>query len=881
MQEFYQFLERHRVEKGADFTHTSLGYPRGSYYVSRDHHASFLDAYTQAVSQTFLYMTEKHCDISPVLIDLDFKYNGSDKSRRYNETHLKHIVTGYIACMSELLNLRSPVTAVIMEKPNPTECAVGIKDGIHIVFPDIVTPPTEQYMIRTEVLKRLPQVIADLAPANPWNCVIDDNVIVRNNWMMYGSVKPGAHAYSVTRVWKVNFGMKLDGLNDLDFTEDTTHNYNDVAYWVTRLSIRNKMHVTETLPHRRKDVFALEEQIAARKKEVQPDSTTQTRVTRCVDCYDDYEIARRLTGILSPERATNYDSWIRVGWCLYNIDPRLLPEWETFSRKSTKYVEGECQTMWRSKMRKDSLGMGSLMKWAREDNPDECSNVVKDRVRTLILKSCASEAVTHHDVAKVIHAMYRHRFACANIRNKHWYEFKNHRWRTCDSAYTLRMHISTEVYSEYLHTASYFQQKAHLVASSCAVAENGREDESQTCIDKVKRINAAALKLKTVSFKKGLMEELSDMFYYPNFEEKLNSAPHLLGFENGVYDLDKSVFRDGEPDDFISFSTGYDYTPYDAMHSTVLEINDFFNKVFRIPSVRNYVINTLASALHGGMKYERYTIWHGEQGANGKSKLLDLTECVFGDYSVKFPVSLLTQKRVASNAATSELARSKGRRFASMQEPGENEVLNIGLMKELSGNDKIIARHLFHEPIEFRPFYKLFMCCNQLPAVHSQDGGTWRRIRVVQFNSRFCENPDPDNPSEFKVDYDLSNKFENWKPHLMAMLLHMMPDVRKGIREPPEVLDYTLRYRKENDSVSEFYENCIKEVPDEVPRPVVTSTSLWNDFLIWRRRENITRLVKRTDFKIIIEKLLGSKNNSDHTGWQGYAVTLGDDSQHA
>lgn len=881
METFVNFLQDHRVERGCDFTHTSLGYPKGSYYVPCMQASRFHDLYCAAQEAGgTTYLTEKHSDIGPVVVDLDFKFTGCDQSRRYTRQHVETIVTTYADSMRSLLRLTYPLAAVIMEKVEPLLYNGGVKDGIHIMFPHVITPPTEQFIVRSEVLRALPPRLeqAGLVPANTWHSVIDDSVIAKNNWMMYGSQKPGGHAYRVTHVWQL---QPREGGEGWDVVEECDPRPTDVRHWVPALSIRNKSHLTETLDHRRSEVFALDEQMAARTVQATARvSAPQTVAHRTSASSDDYDIARQLAGVLAVERAEAYDTWIKVGWCLYNIDERLLPEWEAFSRKSAKYTDGECANLWRSKMRKDSLGMGSLMMWAREDNPSQYYAVVREGLRHLIVKS--SDSAAHHDVAKVVHAMFRHCYTCSNIRNKTWYEFKTHRWRPCDSAYTLRMHMSSEVYTEYLHVAAYFQQRA--MASAEAFADDappsrvGRRDQgdSNHDLDRVKRINALAVKLKSVGFKEAVLRELQDMFYRGDFDEKLNSIPHLVGFENGVYDLERNVFRAGEPDDMISFSVGYDYVPYDATHAAIGEINDFFGKVFRVPSVRTYVLHTLASCLHGGIKYERYCIWHGEQGANGKSKLLDLVETALGDYAVKFPVSLLTQKRVASNAATSELARSKGRRFASMQEPGENEVLNIGLMKELSGNDKIVARHLFHEPIEFRPFYKMYMCCNQLPAVHSQDGGTWRRIRVVQFTSRFCENPDRNNPNEFQVDYELSNRFDAWKPHFMAMLIDLVPAVRAGIREPPEILGYTQNYRKENDSVAEYYENCVREVPDEpgVEPPVVTPTSLWNDYLVWRKRENINRNVKRGDFKCMIEKLMGAKTNSDNTGWAGYVVCI-------
>ena len=47
------------------------------------------------------------------------------------------------------------------------------------------------------------------------------------------------------------------------------------------------------------------------------------------------------------------------------------------------------------------------------------------------------------------------------------------------------------------------------------------------------------------------------------------------------------------------------------------------------------------------------------------------------------------------------MAVTKGKRLAVMQEPDVNETLNVGQMKEITGNDKIQARGLYKEPFEF------------------------------------------------------------------------------------------------------------------------------------------------------------------------------------
>jgi hypothetical protein len=66
------------------------------------------------------------------------------------------------------------------------------------------------------------------------------------------------------------------------------------------------------------------------------------------------------------QRAESYSLWIKVGWCLKNIGNELLQDWERFSMLSDKYVSGECANIWEH-MEKRDMGIGSLIKWAKDD----------------------------------------------------------------------------------------------------------------------------------------------------------------------------------------------------------------------------------------------------------------------------------------------------------------------------------------------------------------------------------------------------------------------------------------------------------------------------------------------------------------------------------
>ena len=79
----------------------------------------------------------------------------------------------------------------------------------------------------------------------------------------------------------------------------------------------------------------------------------------------------------------------------------------------------------------------------------------------------------------------------------------------------------------------------------------------------------------------------------------------------------------------------------------------------------------------------------------------------------------------------------------------------------------------FGLPIEITPQLKHFIATNDLPKITSDDGGTWRRIRVIHFPRKFVENPDPSNHLEAKIDTKLKDKISQWAPTFASYLIHL------------------------------------------------------------------------------------------------------------
>ena len=68
----------------------------------------------------------------------------------------------------------------------------------------------------------------------------------------------------------------------------------------------------------------------------------------------------------------------------------------------------------------------------------------------------------------------------------------------------------------------------------------------------------------------------------------IDSNLDLICFENGVFDLDRGEFREGYPEDRLSYITGIYYRDFDDDEEE-LEVKTFLEQVLPIKPVRDYI----------------------------------------------------------------------------------------------------------------------------------------------------------------------------------------------------------------------------------------------------------------------------------------------------
>ena len=115
-----------------------------------------------------------------------------------------------------------------------------------------------------------------------------------------------------------------------------------------------------------------------------------------------------LVDMLNENRNNSYNDWLNVGMCLYNINKQYLLLWMKWSQQSEKYEEGACEDKWKSfKKEKDGLKIGSLLLWAKHDNPHKYEEFMKrKKMNKMILSKYPDAKLILGDTKKVSDRSY-------------------------------------------------------------------------------------------------------------------------------------------------------------------------------------------------------------------------------------------------------------------------------------------------------------------------------------------------------------------------------------------------------------------------------------------------------------------------------------------
>ena len=172
-----------------------------------------------------------------------------------------------------------------------------------------------------------------------------------------------------------------------------------------------------------------------------------------------------------------------------------------------------------------------------------------------IFKACKSGKGTSYDVATVLYIMYRDKYMCISKVDKTSYYLNDKNiWIKDNELMFLRSKISTELYRQF--------------SKLCVTEQQWSLESDDNHAKNAAKIQKVMLRLKdNIKFKNDIMDQSMELFY--DFYQKFVQKSDIIVFNNGIYDLEKEIFREIRPEDYITKTIGLDYVDFSSTDPTV------------------------------------------------------------------------------------------------------------------------------------------------------------------------------------------------------------------------------------------------------------------------------------------------------------------------
>ena len=857
---YHDFINTHHCTPSGEtkeHTHTRIGNKEhfirgGSYHISKDAFI-FQELYYNNIilGGKKEYLTERQLSgAGPIAVDFDFKYEIDIADRPHTRDHIFDMVHLYLTEIKKIVVFKTPISfpVFIMEKPN-MNCELQknqTKDGIHMLI-GLHMPHMAQLILRTNIIKKINEIWGDLPFTNSWDLILDNGISSgTTNWQLYGSRKPLHEAYELTLMYNVKLN---DVSEEFDILRTQTPSDNISFELFQQLSVRydkwEHVVLTEEIENANDKKIKTSGSSSSLSGKTNMAYLTQCDYSNIVDFSEisnEEELINAINSVFSvlrlpedqyivelheytqilPEKyyePGSHNFNIQVAFALKSTSEVLFLSWVMLRSKACDFDYNsipELYNRW-SNFTKHSKGVTrrSIIYWARQDAYDKYI-LIKQKSTDYLVNETIKKPYTDFDTALVLHSMFKDTFVCANVKTKQWYIFSNHKWEL-EEGNKLRMAISKNLFDIYDKKLA-----AMINEHSTEETDDAPDDaKSKKNSKMIKKIAEICVNLKQSNLKNNIMRESLELFYDKTFIRNLDSNPYLMGFNNGVVDFSNSQchFRPGNPYDYISLCTEVDYIntglpeTIQKYASIMSEIRTFMKQIFPQPNVNKYMWNHLAATLIG-VNFEQVMHIYNGGGSNGKSALVELMSAVLGKYKGVAPITLITARRAVIGSSTSEIIKLKGLRYAVMQEPSKNMVVNDGPLKELIGDKTLQGRSLYKDCEEFTPQFHIVVTTNSMFTVNSTDDGIWRRFRKVDCIAKMAsgdENYNDNTPPEyiFPKNPKLAERFPTWAPIMAGMLVEIALRTNGAIPLCDEVASATNVYRQSQDVVAAFISECV------------------------------------------------------------------------
>jgi P4 family phage/plasmid primase-like protien len=754
------------------YTHVGVAEDcRGKYYLSAENKDAFYNEYQRRIGkgETF-FLAEKIGSTTPILVDVDLKMRTSEFVERLYTKEQVFLLVAHVqnVLKAKVVGVKDEDLICFVLEKDPVANNEYIKHGFHLHFPKIFVTVDD---FKTELFEAMAQ-----------DALFKLDNVAGKPWLLYGACKGvGAFPYLAT------YAIIADGTEIS--VEDAVYNFKVYNVNGNELFFDN---LRDMLPR----IFSVNpvgkrtyKVLSSKKKEI-----VLAPVQRRLSCNDgpQLQLAEKLLDVLDVKRSYDYNTWWEIGVILFNVgdgSENALELFHYFSNKSEKYDANACDKLWNTlQVKQVRRRMGSLIFLCRQDDPVSTGRVLYE------WKMAQGHKIpsTEYRIAYEFLELYPDKFLYCSKRK--WFLFDAHIWKNIDDPTLYFIPLLINMSDWY----------------------KNRIDDMES--EEKKMVGSLVKKLESGSSQRNIINQAAYLYHYSDVYELMDNNPNLIGFQNGVYDLEKLEFRDGLPNDFLSKKMPVAYR--EPTQESLIELQLFLSRIFPDEAVLDYFLSQVCEVFVGGNKDKIALFWTGT-GNNGKSVTQKLFEKMLGQYAVKLPTTVITGKKIQAGGAHPELARLKyGVRWGVFEEFNSDEQIEVGILKHLTGNDALFARQLYEQGEDFTPMFKMIVICNKLPTLKSPDEATWNRIRVIPFESTFSLDAptcllEQQKLKHFPCNPNVDKNFGKMAETFAYFLIEKLKSKRAGccsITIPDKVIAANLQYQKKCNKIAKFAEEILERV---------------------------------------------------------------------
>jgi putative DNA primase/helicase len=358
-----------------------------------------------------------------------------------------------------------------------------------------------------------------------------------------------------------------------------------------------------------------------------------------------------------------------------------------------------------------------------------------------------------------------------------------------------------------------------------------------------------ASKTSSSKGKEAMIKECQHLPGIPVGQDDLDAYNDYLNCKNGIVNLRNGELIPHDSSFMMSKMCGSDYDQTGKKPKLWLSfLNDVTNGN---KELQEYIQRSVGYSLTGSTAEQCAYFLYGV-GNNGKSTFLDVIANLLGGYSSNVQPETIMLKKWGGDSANSDIARLKGARFVTSEEPTEGVRLNEGLLKQLTGSSRVTCRFLYGDEFEYTPEFKIWVATNHKPVIRGTDVGIWRRIKLIPFEVTI--------PKE-KVDKDLPKKLKAEYPQILKWAVDGCIKWREhGIAEPECIREAVKEYKQEMDLLAGFLEQCV--VIDYDIKEKVQASDLFKAYIRWAKENNEYEMSSKKFFSEIGKKLPDKGRNA-------------------